>query len=217
MAYEALIVIGFGVALAVVSVSLFVAHVKRINAPNRADPAGTVVHIELGDALAKDEAARRRKVSGRRNSSISTSASTSCSTSSNIKGLSGESSGSPFSTGAFALQQDGVGRRRKRPSAARATNPDGEGAGRGGAVTIDETSAAEGECKQVRFAKPLNTPDRDGSLRNRRGIRMRSRQGDRHAYIPSDGGEILRYSCGRAFFVTPPASVQAQSWTVRVQ
>ncbi|CAM9621662.1 unnamed protein product [Hapterophycus canaliculatus] len=68
MAYEALIVIAFGIALAVVSVGLFVAHVKRINAPNRADPTGTSVKIDLGVALAKDEAARNRKVAERERS-----------------------------------------------------------------------------------------------------------------------------------------------------
>lgn len=61
MAYEALIVIGFGVALAVVSVALFCAHVKRINAPNKADPGGTLVSINLGAAIAQDKAAHDRK------------------------------------------------------------------------------------------------------------------------------------------------------------
>ena len=109
MAYEALIVIGFGVSLAVVSVALFVAHVKRINAPNRADPSGIVVHIDLGEALAKDEAARNRKLASRR--SIS-------------KGVGGEL-GADAVSGAFTLQQDGVGRRRRRPC------PAGGGGGEG--------------------------------------------------------------------------------------
>lgn len=110
MAYEALIVIGFGVALAVVSVALFVAHVKRINAPNRADPTGTLVHIDLGAALAKDEATRNRKLSSRGSSST---------------GASGQLSGGAI-PGVFALQQNGVGRRRRRSSSC-ATNGSGEG------------------------------------------------------------------------------------------
>lgn len=65
MAYEALIVIGFGVALAVVSVALFCAHVKRINAPNKADPGGTLVDINLGAAIALDQAAHDRKLAAR--------------------------------------------------------------------------------------------------------------------------------------------------------
>lgn len=65
MAYEALIVIGFGVALAVVSVALFCAHVKRINAPNKADPGGTLVNISLGAAIAQDQAAHDRKLAAR--------------------------------------------------------------------------------------------------------------------------------------------------------
>lgn len=65
MAYEALIVIGFGVALAFTSVALFWAHVQRINAPNKADPGGTTVEIDLAPALAKDEAARLRKFNAR--------------------------------------------------------------------------------------------------------------------------------------------------------
>ncbi|CAM9320936.1 unnamed protein product [Scytosiphon promiscuus] len=99
MAYEALIVIGFGVALAVVSVGLFVAHVKRINAPNKADPTGTVVQIQLGTALAKDEAARNRKASAR--------------------GSSGKDVRVRAKDAAFDLQPNGPGRRRKRsvPSA----------------------------------------------------------------------------------------------------
>lgn len=56
MAYEALIVIGFGVTLAVVSVALFWAHVKRINAPNKADPQGMPVEIDLQNAIAIDAA-----------------------------------------------------------------------------------------------------------------------------------------------------------------
>lgn len=103
MAYEALIVIGFGVSLAVVSVALFVAHVKRINAPNRADPTGIVVDIDLGAALAKDEAARNRKASGRKSA--------------------GDDCGGKLSgvadRGAFALQQQSVDRRRRRPGATR--------------------------------------------------------------------------------------------------
>eukprot|EP00903_Cladosiphon_okamuranus_P009391 g8955.t1 len=102
MAYEALIVIGFGVSLAVVSVALFVAHVKRINAPNRADPSGIVVHIDLGAALAKDEADLNRKLACR---------------SSAGKVVGGKLGGGAV-PGAFALQQDGVGRRRRRPGGA---------------------------------------------------------------------------------------------------
>lgn len=68
MAYEALIVIGFGAALAATSVALFWAHVQRINAPNKADPAGTVVEIDLAPALAKDEDARLRKVAAKKGS-----------------------------------------------------------------------------------------------------------------------------------------------------
>lgn len=100
MAYEALIVIGFGIALAVVSVGLFVAHVKRINAPNRADPTGTTVMIDLGAALAKDEAACNRKVAARGSSS---------------KDVRGRSKDAPSE-----LQPNGMGRRRRRSSAARA-------------------------------------------------------------------------------------------------
>lgn len=70
MAYEALIVIGFGVALAVTSVALFWAHVKRINAPNKADPEGTLVEIDLGGAIAEDEAARMRKVASTRSKDL---------------------------------------------------------------------------------------------------------------------------------------------------
>lgn len=65
MAYEALIVVGFGVALAVVSVALFFAHVKRINAPNKADPGGTLVDINLGAAIALDQAAHDRKLAAK--------------------------------------------------------------------------------------------------------------------------------------------------------
>lgn len=62
MAYEALVVIGFGIALAFVSVALFCAHVRRINAPNKADPQGTLVKIEgLTSALAGDAAAASRR------------------------------------------------------------------------------------------------------------------------------------------------------------
>lgn len=70
MAYEALIVIGFGVALAVVSVALFCAHVKRINAPNKADPGGTLVEINLGAAIAEDQAAHDRKLAARRSKDL---------------------------------------------------------------------------------------------------------------------------------------------------
>lgn len=70
MAYEALIVIGFGVALAVVSVTLFCAHVKRINAPNKADPGGTLVNINLGPAIAADQAAHDRKLAARRSKDL---------------------------------------------------------------------------------------------------------------------------------------------------
>ncbi|CAM9837984.1 unnamed protein product, partial [Ectocarpus sp. 6 AP-2014] len=102
MTYEALIVIGFGVALAVASVALFVAHVKRINAPNRADPAGTLVHVDLGAALAKDEAAAAaREAAGRNNSGRRSTRED------NSAGCSGD---------AFALQPNGAARRRKRPS-----------------------------------------------------------------------------------------------------
>lgn len=99
MAYEALVVIGFGVSLAVVSVALFVAHVKRINAPNRADPTGIVVHIDLASALAKDEAARTRKVASRR--SIG-------------KHFGGKLGGGAVEKGAC---ENGVDRRRGRPCA----------------------------------------------------------------------------------------------------
>lgn len=110
MAYEVLIVIGFGVALAVVSVALFVAHVKRINAPNRADPTGTLVHIDLGTALAKDEANRNRKLSSKGIISMD---------------VGGQISGDAI-PGALALQHnDGVGLRRRRSSGA--TKSDGEG------------------------------------------------------------------------------------------
>lgn len=68
MVYEAFIVIGFGAALAATSVALFWAHVQRINAPNKADPAGTVVEIDLAPALAKDEDARLRKVAAKKGS-----------------------------------------------------------------------------------------------------------------------------------------------------
>lgn len=65
MANEALIVIGFGVALAVSTVSLFWAHVRRINAPNKVDPRGTLVEIaDLSTALKHDRAAAARKRSG---------------------------------------------------------------------------------------------------------------------------------------------------------
>lgn len=96
MAYEALVVIGFGVSLAVFSVALFVAHVRHINAPNRTDPSGIVVHIDLGAALAKDEAARIRKAASRRSAT------------------GGKLVGGAL-PGAFALQQNGTGRRRRRP------------------------------------------------------------------------------------------------------
>lgn len=65
MAYEALIVIGFGFVLAVASVALFWAHVQRINAPNKADPGGTLVEIDLAAAHARDEASRHRKLAAR--------------------------------------------------------------------------------------------------------------------------------------------------------
>lgn len=133
MAYEALIVIGFGVSLAVVSVALFVAHVKRINAPNRADPSGIAVHIDLGAALAKDEADRDRKTAGRRRSAS--------------KGFS-EKLGGGAVPEAFALQQNGGGRRRRRPQCATTTSG---GGGEGGRVREGDdmvkvdggTSAAE--------------------------------------------------------------------------
>lgn len=70
MAYEALIVIGFGVALAVLSVALFCAHVKRINAPNKADPGGTLVDINLGPAIAEDQAAHDRKLAARKSKDL---------------------------------------------------------------------------------------------------------------------------------------------------
>ena len=66
MAHEYLIVIGFGVALAVVSVSLFLSHVKRISAPNKADPAGTLVSIDLAAALAEDQITAQRKATAKR-------------------------------------------------------------------------------------------------------------------------------------------------------
>ena len=130
MAYEALIVIGFGVSLAVVSVALFVAHVKRINAPNRADPSGIAVHIHLGSALAKDEAARNRKLASRR---------------SVTKEFGGKISDGAV-PGAFALQQNGVDRRRRRPGVA----SEGGEEGRENIADVDgATSTAEG-TNQVR-------------------------------------------------------------------
>lgn len=66
MAYEALVVIGFGVILAIVSVALFWAHVKRINAPNKVDPEGTVVVIDdLDAAIAADARDENRKLAAR--------------------------------------------------------------------------------------------------------------------------------------------------------
>lgn len=62
MAYEEFVVIGFGVVLAVLSVSIFGAHVRRINAPNKGDPGGSRVAIHLAAAIAQDEAARRTKM-----------------------------------------------------------------------------------------------------------------------------------------------------------
>lgn len=121
MAYEALIVIGFGVSLAVVSVVLFVAHVKRINAPNRADPTGIVVNIDLGAALAKDEAARNRKAACRRRIG---------------KDLGDKLVGGDMS-GAFALQQNGLDRRRKRPCA---TTGGGREEGREDKVTVNDAT-----------------------------------------------------------------------------
>lgn len=61
MAYEELLVISFGIVLSVVSVALFWAHVKRINAPNKADPEGTRVKINLAVVLEEDEDTRRRR------------------------------------------------------------------------------------------------------------------------------------------------------------
>ncbi|CAB1101473.1 unnamed protein product [Ectocarpus sp. CCAP 1310/34] len=102
MTYEALIVVVFGVALAVASVALFIAHVKRINAPNRADPAGTLVHVDLGAALAKDEAAAALREAGGRNNGGRRSTN--------------EDSSAGCSGDAFALQPNGAARRRRRPS-----------------------------------------------------------------------------------------------------
>ncbi|CAN0102551.1 unnamed protein product, partial [Ectocarpus fasciculatus] len=122
MAYEALIVIGFGVALAIASVALFVAHVKRINAPNRADPAGTLVLVDLSAALAKDEAAAAaREAAGRNNGGR--------------RGTS-EDSSAGCSGDAFALQPNGAARRRRRPS--------GETANRSPEEGSQETAAAVG-------------------------------------------------------------------------
>lgn len=62
MVKEELIVISFGIVLAVTSVALFWAHVRRINAPNKADPQGTLVEIKgLGAALGDDRAAAARR------------------------------------------------------------------------------------------------------------------------------------------------------------
>lgn len=129
MAYEALIVIGFGVSLAVVSVALFVAHVKRINAPNRADPSGIVVHIDLGAALAKDEADRNRKLASKRSAS---------------KGV-GRKLGGGAVPGAFVLQQDGVGRRRKRPYSA----SDGGEESREDTAKVDGATSTAEDTAQV--------------------------------------------------------------------
>lgn len=66
MAYEAQIVISFGITLAVASVYLFLSHVKRISSPNKADPEGTLVGVDLNAALAEDEVARQRKATAKR-------------------------------------------------------------------------------------------------------------------------------------------------------
>lgn len=65
MAYEAQIVISFGITLAVASVYLFLAHVKRISSPNKADPEGKQVRVDLTAALAEDEVARQRKATAK--------------------------------------------------------------------------------------------------------------------------------------------------------
>ena len=109
MAYEAVIVIGFGVSLAVVSVALFVAHVKRINAPNRADPSGIVVHIDLGSALDKDKAARNRKLASRRN----------------VTNEFGGKLVDGAAPRAFAFKQNGVDRPIRRPCAATGDGDEG--------------------------------------------------------------------------------------------
>lgn len=146
MAYEALIVIGFGVSLAVVSVALFVAHVKRINAPNRADPSGIVVHIDLGSALAKDEATRNRKLASRRSAT---------------KELGGNLGGGTV-PGAFALQQNGVGRRRRRPCAA-------SGGGEEGQEDIPEVNDATSTQVRNRGSK---TEMQDGDTKEHRARLM---------------------------------------------
>lgn len=64
MAYEELVVISFGVVLAILSVALFWTHVQRLNAPNKADPAGTVVEIDLTTAIAEDQASHQGKPAG---------------------------------------------------------------------------------------------------------------------------------------------------------
>lgn len=66
MTYEAQIVICFGITLAVASVYLFLSHVKRISSPNKADPEGTLVRVDLNAALAEDEVARQRKATAKR-------------------------------------------------------------------------------------------------------------------------------------------------------
>ena len=66
MAYETQIVISFGITLAVASVYLFLSHVKRISSPNKADPEGTLVRVDLNVALAEDEVARQRKATAKR-------------------------------------------------------------------------------------------------------------------------------------------------------
>ncbi|CAM9789945.1 unnamed protein product [Discosporangium mesarthrocarpum] len=70
MVYEEVFVIGFGIALAAITVGLFWAHAMRINAPNNLDPGGVMVDIDLSQALASDQEARiRRKIGGRKGAS----------------------------------------------------------------------------------------------------------------------------------------------------
>lgn len=134
MAYEALIVVGFGVSLAVVSVALFVAHVKRINAPNRADPAGIIVHIDLGAALAKDEAAQSRKLASRGSFS---------------RGVDVKPGDSAAVPGAFSLQQNEVGRRRRRRPCQEAETSEGGEEGCQGMVEGDRAISTAEDTTQV--------------------------------------------------------------------